>query len=409
VLPFFALVLPVLLGFMALGVDAANFYLERREAQSAADLAALAGVKSLPSNAKQARNDACAVAELNDYTTSSTYPCPPVIVTTPYASADTRIEVVVDETVDTFFMPILSFFASGDFSSRTISARAVALSEPGEAGDYAIYTLQPCGTSEAYKALDWSGSNTDVTGSIHSSAGILIGGSDNTVSGSITYECVNQFSEPGSNPQIPPKKNPDENCPDGPTGNIPCRYDDTPPALPGYSDFYNGIAPYKACNFQRSGDFDVASNDGPWFKDGKKSTKQLLAGKYCATGTLKIGSEIEVIDFIDVVNSGSRTGITLVANKIEISGSNFKLYPAYDSGILAFANATTADALKFSGSTGTFEGLLYAPRGTVEISGSDNSTLTGAIVARNVKMNGSKLDIIGTYGATAPGYQQLIE
>jgi hypothetical protein len=102
-----------------------------------------------------------------------------------------------------------------------------------------------------------------------------------------------------------------------------------------------------------------------------------------------------------------RTGISLVADKIEISGSDFALLPPYDQGILAFANSNQADAIKFAGSNGSFEGLLYAPNGTVETSGSTNSTLRGAIVSYNVKLNGSSLDIVGTFATVTFGDQAI--
>jgi Putative Flp pilus-assembly TadE/G-like len=389
-LPLFAIFAPAILALMAVGLDAAHVFLERRDAQGAADLAALSGARELPDDPTSAIATADSVGVANGYPAAQVFPV------TPYTGDDSLIEVTITTNVDTFFMPILDFFVPGDYSSMTVSARAVAeAEESGGSGDaYAIFTLQPCGSSEAYKSIDWSGSTTDITGSIHSSGGILIGGSTNTVNGEITYECSNQYLESGTNAQIPPRANP-QACP-GATTNTPCLEDQSPPILPPYATFRTTLP----CDFPRNGDWNVTGSSGThWFNQG---AGQLKAGKYCATGKLEISNQN-----ISVVPFAGKTGITLVADKVHISGSNFDLLPPYDSGILAYANSNQADAIKFAGSDGAFQGLLYAPRGTVETSGSTNSTLQGAIVSYNVKLNGSSLDIVGTF-VTGPAAEQTL-
>src|SRR5918992_166527 len=49
-LPIFALMLPVVIGMAGLGIDGGNVYLNYRNAQTAADLAALAGARLLPAS-----------------------------------------------------------------------------------------------------------------------------------------------------------------------------------------------------------------------------------------------------------------------------------------------------------------------------------------------------------------------
>jgi hypothetical protein len=394
-LPFFALALPVLMAFMALGVDAGNLYLERRAAQGVADLAALTGAKSLP-NATNAKNAAWSVAASNGYPNAQVTP------TTPYLGANTKIEVTIRKDVDTFFMPVLSFFAPGDFSSQGIQARAVAISEPTVSGSYAVFALNSnCSGSEPALTIDWSGSSNYIDGSVHSQAGVLIGGSGNTVPAphTFTYECPGQFTESGTNGGIPPENNP-EACP-GEFVNTPCLENRDPPvSFP--SGTFNS-SPNPPCNWTAAGDMDLSSGTS-WWHNNTKDSKQLRAGKYCApNGVLKLSdSDIRTIDYL------GRTGVTFFARKIDISGSGFILKP-YDRNVLAYATSADPDALKFAGSNGTFTGLLYAPNGTVETSGSTNSTLTGGIVANRVKINGSSLGITGTIGASSAGYQQLVE
>ena len=46
-----------------------------------------------------------------------------------------------------------------------------------------------------------------------------------------------------------------------------------------------------------------------------------------------------------------------------------------------------------SGSTNSWEGVIYAPDGMIEMSGSSNTTLTGSLIGYTVKANGSDLRI----------------
>ncbi|MGD9956810.1 MAG: pilus assembly protein TadG-related protein, partial [Candidatus Nanopelagicales bacterium] len=66
-----ALLLPVLLGFAALAVDVARWYVEMERIQKAADAAALAGVVYMPQDFAQAQTTALAVAAKNGYAPSA--------------------------------------------------------------------------------------------------------------------------------------------------------------------------------------------------------------------------------------------------------------------------------------------------------------------------------------------------
>ena len=94
---------------------------------------------------------------------------------------------------------------------------------------------------------------------------------------------------------------------------------------------------------------------------------------------------------------------------IHLTGSSNVLKPPYDSGVLAFSNGTGGDALVMAGSSIDFEGLLYAPNGTVQTNGSSNATLNGAVVALRIKLNGSSLNINGTLPYTGEGGLALVE
>src|SRR5687767_5531938 len=97
-LTLFTLVAPVMLAFMALGLDAAHAFLERRDAQGAADLAALAGARFLhdevtPADQADARAAAVAVGVANGYAAAQ------VTATTPWGGDVDKIHVNIDSDV----------------------------------------------------------------------------------------------------------------------------------------------------------------------------------------------------------------------------------------------------------------------------------------------------------------------
>ena len=391
VLVFFVLMLPILLAGVVLVLEVANLFLVRRDAQGAADLAALVAARSLPTNPAKARGDALALAAANGY------PSGEVVATTPYGGSDTRIEVVITTTVRSIVLPLVG----GE--TVPVDARAVAVNSSVTLGSYAIFALHDaCRSGEPEKAIDWSGSSDTVNGSIHSRSGMTVSGADNIVGAGypITYECAGLYSETGNNPGIRPRASP-EPCP-GLFEDTPCLRSEEPPLEYDWGTF--NTSPNFACDWIRaSGDFDLAA-DGSWWDGGSKSSKRLRAGKYCApSGAIKLAeSGVTVIGYM------GRSGVTFVADKVDVSGSDYELTP-YDRRVIAFANSDQPDALKFGGSTGAYTGLLYAPSGTVEMSESTNSTLLGGIIADRVRINGSSLTINGTIGERSGGYQYLVE
>ncbi len=187
-------------------------------------------------------------------------------------------------------------------------------------------------------AIDLSGSGNAVTGNVHSNGGLKISGSRNTVSGTLTYRTGCNASVKGL----------------------------TATATGLQADPLAHLTPaHFPCTFTRSGSWTLSGNLAP--------------GVYCATGT------------ITVSGSGVSGDVTLVANRIEISGSNVNLTPNR-LGVVAWATGS-GDAVKVSGSRASLGGIVYAPNGRTELSGA-NLTL-GSIVASTIKLSGS--------GSTAQG------
>lgn len=124
--------IPGLLAFAGLAVEVGNWYLIRRQAQTAADLAALAGVavkggQVTADAATKARNAAIGTAAVNGFDDAHaditvTVNPPPTAGT--YANNANAVEVLISRTVRGQF---LDAFMPGNGFTRTVSARGLAL------------------------------------------------------------------------------------------------------------------------------------------------------------------------------------------------------------------------------------------------------------------------------------------
>jgi Flp pilus assembly protein TadG len=382
-LALFAVFAPVLLAVVGLGLDGAQIFLERRNAQVAADLAALSGaVELLESDATGAKAKARATAAANDY------PVIQVNAVSPYLGRTDQIEVTVTSSVRTHFLPVLGILGLGDFSTFAVTARAVAQSgyEGATSGGFAIFGLQACPTTQ--KVVDFSGSIAVVTGAVHSNTDVYFSGSNNEVEGETTYVSGCGF---------PAFVN-------GGSGND---FEETPASTTVQPDPIALARTDFTCDFlaPSTGMWDL-SNNGAWWVGGTKASKTLRPGTYCSRGTsgsIKLGdSDIRIEDVI-----AGNGGVTFVAHvQVEISGSNFDLHP-HEHGILFAAYGNSDTALKLSGSGGDWQGSMYSPNGTAEVSGSSNLNIAGSIVGERVKINGSNFNINGDGGEGGAGPQQL--
>jgi len=146
--------LVVVLAFLGLAIDVGYIELLKEQMQTAADAGALSGGRELKANgtanvASVARTDTAK----NGFTNGANGVT--VTVNTPpgsgyYTSDNTGVEVIVSQTVNTFFMSLVGT------SSLTVSARSVVHEGSGTA---CLYTLDP----SASKSLDISGGSTRVS------------------------------------------------------------------------------------------------------------------------------------------------------------------------------------------------------------------------------------------------------
>jgi hypothetical protein len=252
------------------------------------------------------------------------------------------------------------------------SARAVAgCTTGGGGGSHAIFAgATDCGDH----TIEFSGSDNVVTGGMHSNDGVYFGGQNNSVEGESTA-VDDEGSTIGDNTLDPPL---------------------------AHGDVLPYPVPFEISQYEPGGSkaeladstgqyYDAGTNkiDTGWLESNglyNSSTKQLDPGLYFTTGDIDISP-----DFVGNVTMVTSTG------KISLTGSVQEMTPWDPDGLLLFSNRDTACdefAIKMSGSENSWEGIVFAPLGMIEMSGSGNSTFEGSLIGATVRLNGSGLDIV---------------
>ncbi len=401
-----ALVMIVLLGFAALAIDGSNAYIHRRIAQNAADAGAFGGIYYL-STENPTENDLW--AKINDQAEDNGLPDTnatladtinanvEAYLTTSSGSQICKIGDAGDaggvaacngipanavgvETLTTYEFRT-AFAQLVGFPTLVASARAVAILElgTGTASGSAIFA----GSTTCQNAIDISGSTSAIVGGIHSNNDITISGQTNNATGSVSYVSA-----------IDPASAGNKIVYDDPTSGATQTTTQSVPVIFNMEDYQSGGA--KAVEALANGEYYNAGNtkiDAGW----------LTSNGYLVGGKLKDGIYYTTDD-IDISTS-SLTGdaVSFVSRKqITFSGSSHTLRPyQFDDGTygpLAFTdyegpNKCNTFVIKMSGSSSNWWGVMYAPNGLVEMSGSDNSAAHGAIIANTVKLNGSNIFI----------------
>jgi Flp pilus assembly protein TadG/uncharacterized Zn-binding protein involved in type VI secretion len=352
----FALLLPVLLGFAALAVDLARLNLTRVELQNAADAAALAGARSLnnaggdPYNWTAATVKAQELAHTNK-ANGSLIPANNVQIQTGYWNLQSRdwtdvspsytpvtgdfpaVRVTVAHSLNLFFAPILGI------NERNVQASAVAiLSGAGGPFNYAIFSGSPT------KQLTMNGSGFNIKGSVHTNYKLLINGSSITITEAA--EAVQTVTTHGSSISI---------------GSV------LPNAsvidMPDYSDAIAEAA--EAANQTYTSSYTINGGhitSDPIYVQGNSNTITVNGSGFTATGAVMADGNI-TINGSSMASGDSQVCFYSKNGNITLNGSNY-----------------------------TLNGVLYAPNGNITINGS-NVTVNGSVVGKEVRINGSSFTV----------------
>ncbi|QZY28123.1 Tad domain-containing protein [Nocardioides coralli] len=344
----------VFMGILAFAIDLGMTRSDRARAQGVADNAALSAVytyceslKTKTAVAAQADATAAAnaVASANGYTAT---------VTPQGASSAEGWRVDVTSTTKGRFMGVL-------VSGSQISSQLAAVANASCSTAVTLPALYADSTNCGDKSFEWSGSNSTVTGGIHSNDEIKFGGNNN-VFGQGTY--VDQVKDSNKINWNPSASNPSKTS----VRTMP--------------------ATFNMADFRPTTDGGTRSTSEPnykWYSGNfTHSSGTLAPGTYVANGNIILsGGTI----------SGSYTFVAGGHVTISASGVNIT---AREQGLAAWGNRTSGcdnnEAFSLNGSNNTINGIMYAPNGWAKVEGS-NHTMNAAFLAKTLYVAGSNFSL----------------
>lgn len=344
-----AIALVVLCGFAALGVDIGVQSTNQGQLQNAADAAALAAARELPS-VTTAKNTASHYAETNGVAPGRT------TSTTPYKGNANKIEVICKDTVQYSFARIFGL------KSTEITARAVA-EKTGLTGGpfgYAIFS------GNKNSRLGLFQSDLTVNGSIHGNQEVMINGSNLTINGNV--EAVGQFSTSSGSITV--------------TG--------TAQGSPAYAwGGTSGIAKLlnTAASVVEIAPVDLAA---------AALAKAQANGTYY-NGNQTFGSSLNLDKCVyvngDVTLAGptfTGVGMLVATGRIQINSSCIEASSAASVCIYS-----TSGNIEVNASNVRIDGVLYAPNGLIQINQS-NAVINGRVIGKDVQLNGSNTKVLSS-------------
>lgn len=349
-----AVAMVLLLSMLGLAIDGGRGYWERRQAQNAAEHAALAAAwQHCHPNVAYATPAAAALdaATDNGFTQDGV-----TTWVTPVSPTTGVWDVTIRSILSTTFASVMGF------QSIAVAGHAVADCRSTSGNGFALFAGGDNCQALGKFQIEFSGSTNAIDGAIHSNGNIRFNGSDNTMTGNVTYV-------------QPPLENGGSNNTFNP-----------PHASAGWQDWpvtFN-LADYAALAQQSpTDDMYYFTSDVSWSDITSRGS-----GLYYTTQK------------IDVSGSGPVTyNLTLVSEKeVIISGSQITMNP-FMHNLLAFSgiNQPMSDrcdkeGVKMSGGQNAWRGFIYAPESAIIMDGSSNSTLVGSLIGWAIKLSGSTLN-----------------
>jgi hypothetical protein len=392
-----------LFGFIAFGIDVQNLFRAKRQAQAAADAAAIAAAEEYSYGTTAETTAAEAVAKLNGFDSGAVTNPATVTVHTPtsgnYIGSASYLQITVSKPIPTFFVALINHK-----STMTVSARAVAAA--GQSSPSCICLEGTTGTdlnlSNNSKLIP-IGCGTTVNSS--SSNAVKIVGSATLGGLSIgsvstnwdTSANVNNNGSVASGTKVvqgittscsPP-------VPVAPTySSAQCTADPLTHYGSGGSSY--SVGPGSSYSTTQSGGV-VCYNS---LTVGINSDRvNLNAGIYVINGG--------TLHFLSGANNTSSTGgngvvfyLTGTANLVIDNGANVNLTAPSSgtyAGIIVLQDPADTSAISIQGGSNTsFNGAIFAPTSNVTLGNGSGTTLGADLVAKTLTMNGG-----GTLSSTA--------
>ena len=341
-----AISIALLCGVAALVADVGMVSVSQGQLQNAADAAALAAARDLPT-AATAKTTAKTYAGYNGVAAADT------TATTPYKGNANRIEVVCKETVNYTFARIIGL------NSTVVTARAVAEKSGGGGGCFG-YAVFSGGNS---LLLGMYSSALNITGSVHSNYSLMITGSSQTITGNA--EAVTSLNCYVSSITIGGVAQGASIDIQGSTINVPNRVT-SPAAFITMPDFSAEVKTEAtaAGNASTGNKTFYGTNfnvDSSFYVDGNV---QVAASTFAGQGTICATKDINMSGSMLEANAGTAVCLYSTGGNISLSTSGL-----------------------------TINGTLYAPNGKIGIYAS-NINIYGRVIAKEIIITGSNVNII---------------
>lgn len=397
-----AIMLVAILGMAALAIDVGSFYRAQRQAQTAADAAALAASQDLPTGTAAAQTDGTTYATTND-------PGATVTVQTPYAGSATKVKVTINTTAPSYLGQLFGV------TKAYISATAVA----GGTGSTTPSAVFAKDTNCNNQGVTADGSGYTIIGGTHGNGSVFINGSSLNM-GTLTYGGPNGCSLTshgsgntfgGGTPTADPNNEPwpidysTMSFPSPPACTYTAAsfsYTGSNITLPAgvYCATQNDISltgsniDASACTFvAQQGNITIGGSGitvgGDMFANGPNGTIQLNGTGISVNSVMESTGANGQIN----INGSTITGhATMVATAMQLNGSGIQLapYPGYKN-LTAYETGT--QDLHISGSGYLTGGSIFAPNAAITLTGS--GTGVGLIEGLDVTLHGSGYQITG--------------
>ncbi len=398
----FALMVPILVGFIGLGVEVGLWYSERRDMQAAADAAALAGVYELAEGRttsiatvaqREAENNGWSstggTITVRSFPLNGNYPAAP----SAYSADPDTVQVLLTRQVSLLF----SGYFLGSGGTITINTKAVGKSVAG--ASTACVLALGSGLAGGVSAISASGGAsismsgcTIATNSTNSSAISVTGGA------SMTADCVYSAGGVSGTPTTTACSGAKTNQPpvSDPYADIPqpsfsaCSNPADKYSLTGSSSAT--ISPGVYCSISSSSSGVLTLTAGTYYLDGG-DFKISGSGNVSATGgvTIVLGDS----------SGGSSCGNVSITGggEIDMTAPTSGTY----AGILFFRHSScsgTGAPMSFAGNSGsTIIGAIYSPSKALNVSG--GTSISGSclqLIANEISFSGT-----GTIGSDCDG------
>ena len=385
----FALMLPIMIGFIGLGVEVGYWFQHRRNLQTAADAAALAGAYASIFS-ESISTAATADATRNGYS-SSTDTINAASITTStagntYTPDQNAVEVTMTRSVQLMFAKVLID------NDVTINATAVAVAVPG--GDEACVLAL---NTTAQRAINVTGTATvSMEGcyvASNSSASNSINVSNNA---DLEADCVSTVGDVNGDVTL-------GTCASANT------------AVPSITDPYEDLAvpTYSGCDYPSSGSGYTASNGETLTPRTGEDYAVICGGLTISSGdTVSLDPGIYIVDkgTFKVTGGGTITGTDVTIILTSSTGSNYADVSVNGGGTVALSAPTSgtyngillfqdtaapfsnSDSFDFNGNSDTeLTGVIYVPNNDVNFTGGNETDDNGClkIVARTVSFSGN--------------------